>query len=72
MTQARCESEWNHTASLMALLANINRDPKKQSSPFKPEDFHPLMPKKPKSAVALTMNDLKAAFGVRKKKRIQK
>ena len=26
-------------ASLMALLANINRDPKKRKRPFKPSDF---------------------------------
>ena len=31
---------WNHTASLMALLANANRDPKKTRA-FKMTDFHP-------------------------------
>jgi hypothetical protein len=31
---------WRHTSALMALTANINRDPK-QSRPFEPSDFNP-------------------------------
>ncbi len=31
---------WRHTSAVMALTANINRDPK-QSRPFKPSDFDP-------------------------------
>lgn len=33
--------QWWHTSSLMALQANINRDPKKTPQPYKPKDFHP-------------------------------
>ena len=43
MAQARQEDHWNHTASVMALLANVNRDPKRGRA-FKPADFHPALP----------------------------
>ena len=32
---------WNHTAELLCLLANCNRDPKKKRHPWHPFDFHP-------------------------------
>ena len=40
MAEARSEVDWDHTASLMALIAEIKRDPKKKSDPYKPSDFH--------------------------------
>ncbi len=41
MTEARQQDSWNHTASVLAMLANVNRDPKKGRA-FKPADFHPM------------------------------
>ena len=41
MAEARSRDEWNRTACSMALLANLNRDPKKRA-PYKPSEFHPL------------------------------
>ena len=41
MTHARQRDGWNHTASVLAMLANVNRDPKKGRA-FKPADFHPI------------------------------
>lgn len=41
MAQARQQDAWNHTASVLAMLANVNRDPKKGRA-FKPTDFHPM------------------------------
>jgi hypothetical protein len=41
MAESRSRDEWNRTACTMALLANLNRDPKKRA-PYKPSDFHPL------------------------------
>lgn len=38
---ARRRIDWNHTASILAMLAEINRDHKKRSKPFSAEDFHP-------------------------------
>jgi hypothetical protein len=43
MDDARRSAEWDHTASLMALIANCHRDPKR--SPIVPADFHPFAPK---------------------------
>lgn len=40
MAEARQSDLWNHTAALLALLANAHRDPKK-TRPLKPADFHP-------------------------------
>ena len=40
MAESKGREAWNHTASVMALLANCHRDPKKTRA-FKPNDFHP-------------------------------
>jgi len=42
MVEGRIEQEWNHTAMVCSLMANINRDPKK-SKEFTLADFHPYM-----------------------------
>ncbi|MEQ9616666.1 MAG: hypothetical protein RLN60_01385 [Phycisphaerales bacterium] len=41
MAEARQRSEWARTSTLMALIANANRDPKKTRA-FKPSDFDPF------------------------------
>jgi hypothetical protein len=40
MTEARQREAWNHTSTLLAMLANVNR-PKRMRA-FKPDDFHPM------------------------------
>ncbi|MCE9530349.1 MAG: hypothetical protein K8T89_04340 [Planctomycetes bacterium] len=40
MAEAECRQRWSHTSSILAMLANAHRDPKK-SRPFKPADFNP-------------------------------
>ena len=40
MVESKDRGEWGRLSNLMALLANINRDPKK-SKVFKPTDFNP-------------------------------
>uniref|UniRef100_A0A7C4LJ03 Uncharacterized protein n=1 Tax=Schlesneria paludicola TaxID=360056 RepID=A0A7C4LJ03_9PLAN len=47
MADAASRDRWQHTASLMALLANAHRDPKK-TRPLKPIDFHPHRKPSPK------------------------
>ena len=42
MAEGRQREAWNHTAALLALLANCHRDPKR-SSAFTVTDFHPLV-----------------------------
>lgn len=50
MAEARVDAEWNHTSAVLAMLANINRDPKKHGF-YRPEDFHPL--KRPPKAAGI-------------------
>ena len=53
MTHARQQESWNHTAALLAMLANVNRDPKKGRA-FRPGDFHPVpAPRRAESAPPL-------------------
>ena len=40
MAEARGRDNWAHTSAILALIANVNRDPKK-GRPFKPADFDP-------------------------------
>ncbi len=41
MTESRQREMWNHTASVLAMLINLNRDPKR-SRAIKPTELHPL------------------------------
>lgn len=42
MATARTRLEWDQTALLWSLIANVNRDPAQQPKPFLPSDVHPL------------------------------
>ena len=42
MQLGRRRDDWSRTASLMALLANCHRDPKKMRRPFDLLDFLPI------------------------------
>jgi hypothetical protein len=57
MVEGKARRDWDHTAALMSLLANINRDPKKTRA-FKPADFHPFTPRGPRHKV--TMKEAKS------------
>jgi hypothetical protein len=59
MAEERLDYDWNHTSSLMALVANCHRDP--DSPPFTPLDFHPLRARTPVRA-AISARDLKGIF----------
>lgn len=41
MAEGRSRAEWGRAASLMALLANCHRNPKKRHKPFHPDEFMP-------------------------------
>ncbi|MFI4915584.1 MAG: hypothetical protein ACIAS6_03625 [Phycisphaerales bacterium JB060] len=41
MAEARQHDEWSRTSSVMALVANTQRNPKK-TRPFRPSDFDPF------------------------------
>ena len=57
MTEARGRFEWGQTASLMALIANVLRDPKK-SRTVKPSDFNPYNTKPKKKAPVSILRDI--------------
>ena len=59
MAEARMREDWRHTSSVMALIANSNRDPKK-SRPLKPRDFDPFA--KSHQAVKVGVEILKEVF----------
>ena len=63
MAEARGRDNWAHPSALMALVANVNRDPKK-GRPFKPADFDPYAARaKRDEAIEVTdMAVLKDAF----------
>jgi hypothetical protein len=41
--------EWDRTATICAVIANCNRDPKRRPKPWTPADFHPLMKEEEKA-----------------------
>lgn len=63
MAEGRRQHDWGQTASVMCLLANLNRDPKKTKA-LTPADFMPGPKKKPevKPATPADMERLKAMF----------
>jgi len=55
MAEAKQRDEWARTSSLMALIANANRDPKKHRA-FRPTDFDPFtVTHKPKQKVDVSI-----------------
>ena len=49
MAEAKARERWSHTSSLMALIANCNRDPKRRARPFRPDEFNPLVGRRPRT-----------------------
>lgn len=61
MAEGRAEAEWGRFAGLMALTANINRDPKK-AKPFKPSDFYPFRETKKQARQMAPLTVLRDVF----------
>jgi hypothetical protein len=61
MAEARTRESWNHTAAVLAILANAHRDPKK-SRPFAPADFHPHARRRQKPRGTVGIMALKQVF----------
>ena len=51
MAEGRTRESWNHTSVVLALLANVHRDPRRRSDPFMPAEFHPY--ERPRAAEPL-------------------
>jgi len=60
MGEARQRDEWARASSLMALIANANRDPKKHRA-FRPTDFDPFS-QTPKPRQKVDVSILKDIF----------
>jgi hypothetical protein len=41
MADGRLRSAWGRTSALMAMLANVNRDPKRRRKPYAASEFNP-------------------------------
>jgi hypothetical protein len=41
MVEGKQDKAWDHTAALLAMLANLHTDAKKRKKAFEPEDFKP-------------------------------
>jgi hypothetical protein len=61
MSQSRTQEQWNHTAALLAMLANVNRDPKKGRA-FRPLDFHPSQTRSAQKPLKADITLLKSVF----------
>jgi hypothetical protein len=52
MARGRLRHEWAQTASIMALLVNLNRDPRTGRRPAHPDDFNPYAERRPETSKA--------------------
>lgn len=59
MAKAAKSELWDHTSALLAMTANVNRNPKDE--PVKPHQFHPFYEPPPVDTKA-AFAQLKAAF----------
>ncbi|OQZ07278.1 MAG: hypothetical protein B6D36_00710 [Planctomycetes bacterium UTPLA1] len=59
MAEARMRDEWARTSSLLALIANAHRDPKKTRA-YRPSDFDPIS--KPPKPIKVGVEVLKDVF----------
>jgi hypothetical protein len=65
MAEAKREHDWNVASTIMALLAEMNRDRKRRRKPYRPDDFNPYADQKPivaKATVEQAANMLGAAY----------
>ncbi len=63
MAEARVRDEWRRTSTVLALIANCNRDPKKTKA-FRPADFDPF--REPDQPIRADITVLKDVFIDRK------
>ena len=65
MAEGRRRDQWDRTAAILCITANVNRDERKKPSPWKPSDFHPMETRSTPEGILLTaetMPLLRAAF----------
>jgi cytochrome P450 len=57
MAESRSRVAWGHTSSILCLIANVNRDPRK-SRPFTPDQFNPHRAPKRRKGKSITVDQL--------------
>jgi hypothetical protein len=57
MAEGKSERLWDHTAAVIATIAEVNRDRKKRSRPYTPAEFHPHVKQKRKGRT-ISVEDL--------------
>ena len=62
MAEAKRNEAWSHTANLMALVANVNRNPRKRSRPYSPVEFHPFVERKKPAETKVDVKVLRDVF----------
>jgi hypothetical protein len=69
MVEGRQRDNWSHTSVLLALTANVNRDPKRRA--FQPNDFNPFAKRRKTSPKEsdVDMDTMKKIFVGKKKKK---
>lgn len=61
MLEGRRDEAWNHTAALLALVAETHRDPQRRDAPFTLHDFHPACLRDPADLTIQDREDLMRA-----------
>ena len=62
MADGRVRQSWVHTSSVLAMIANVNRDPKKTRA-FRPDDFNPFAARSARG-IPLTAGTIRAMKGM--------
>ena len=60
MAEGRNRAAWARTATILALIANVNRDPKTPA--FKPDQFDPYTPSRPAPVTDAPITVLRDVF----------
>jgi len=72
MYQGANRDEWTRLSVLMALMANLNRDPKQRAEPFTPADFSIYDSrgrlKKPRKQIPIPFGQMLKGMGLKKRK----
>ena len=57
MAESVARERWAHTSSVLAMLANTHRDPKKTKA-FRPADFNPFEAKQKKRGIPIRADNI--------------
>ena len=65
MAKGRDRQLWEHTSGMLAMIANVNRDPKKTRL-FQPADFNPYRSRR-RRGIPLTADNIRILKGLVKR-----